>query len=174
MVRIEEVKGNRDLRKFVKYVNDLYQDNKFFVPDLIMDEVHTLRKDKNPAYEFSEAVFYLAYRDNDLVGRIGVMVNHRANDKWNQKSARFTHFDFIDDLEVSKKLMETAVNWAKEHGYDTIHGPLGLTDIDHQGMLIDGFNELDMFITMYNAPYYKEHMEKMGFDRKNLQNVMHE
>ena len=164
MVEIVEVKNNRDLRKFVAYVNELYKDNKYFVPDLVVDEVNTLRKDKNPAYEFSEAVFYLAYRDKKIVGRIGVMVNHRANEKWGQNRARFTHFDFIDDHEVSEKLMETAIGWAKEHGYDVIHGPLGLTDIDHQGLMVEGFEELDMFITIYNAPYYKEHLEKLGFE----------
>ncbi|MCD6322001.1 MAG: hypothetical protein J7L77_03135, partial [Clostridiales bacterium] len=101
MLKIVEVANNRDLRKFVKFVNDLYKGNEFFVPDLIMDEVNTLRKDKNPAYDFSEAVFYLAYRNNKIVGRIGVMVNHKSNQKWEESYARFTHFDFIDDYEVS-------------------------------------------------------------------------
>lgn len=166
MFNIVEVKDNKGLRKFVKFVNDLYEDNEFFVPDLVMDEVNTLRWDKNPAYEFAEASFFLAYKDGELVGRIGVMVNHRANEKWNQKNARFTHFDFIDDFEVSSKLMETATNWAKERGYDTLHGPLGLTDLDHQGMLLEGFEELDMFITIYNASYYKEHMARLGFEKE--------
>lgn len=163
MIRIVRVESNTDLRKFVKFVNDLYKDNQYFVPDLIYDEVNTLREDKNPAFEFSEAAFFLAYKDNKIVGRIGAMVNHKSNEKWNQNHARFTHFDFIDDFEVSSKLMEAAISWAKEHGFNKIHGPLGLTDIDHQGMLIEGFDELDMFITIYNAPYYQEHMTKMGF-----------
>ena len=166
MVEIVEVKNNRELRKFVAYVNELYKDNKYFVPDLIVDEVNTLRKDKNPAYEFSDGVFYLAYRDKKIVGRIGVLVNHRSNDKWGQNYARFSHFDFIDDYEVSGKLMDIAINWAKEHGHTSIHGPLGLTDIDHQGMMIEGFEELDMFITIYNAPYYKDHLEKLGFEKE--------
>ncbi len=166
MLKIVEVKNNRDLRKFVKFVNDLYKGNEFFVPDLIVDEVNTLRKDKNPAYDFSEAVFYLAYKDNKIVGRIGVMVNHRSNQKWEQSYARFTHFDFIDNYEVSSTLMETAIAWAKKNGYIAIHGPLGLTDMDHQGMLIEGFDELDMFITIYNHSYYKDHMIKLGFEKE--------
>lgn len=166
MVEIVEVKNNRDLKKFVAYVNELYKDNKYFVPDLIVDEVNTLRKDKNPAYEFSDGVFYLAYRNGKIVGRIGVLVNRRANEKWGHNYARFSHFDFIDDYEVSSKLMETAIKWSKEHGHTIIHGPLGLTDIDHQGMMVEGFEELDMFITIYNAPYYKDHLEKMGFEKE--------
>lgn len=166
MVKISRVKSNRELRKFVKFVNDLYKDNEHFVPDLIMDEVNTLRSDKNPAFEFSEAVYFLAYRGNEIVGRIGVMVNHKSNDKWGQNQARFSHFDFIDDFEVSSKLMDTAVSWAKERGYEKIHGPLGLTDLDHQGMLTEGYDELDMFITIYNAPYYVDHIKKLGFEKE--------
>ncbi len=166
MVKIVTVKNNRGLRKFVKFVNDLYKNNEYFVPDLIIDEVNTLRKDKNPAYAFSEAVFFLAYIDKKIVGRIGVMVNQKSNEKWNQNSTRFTHFDFIDDFEVSSKLMETAINWSKEHGYTKIHGPLGLTDMDHQGMLVEGYEELDMFITIYNHPYYIDHMAKLGFTKE--------
>ncbi len=165
MVKIITIKNNRDLRKFVKFVNDLYRGDKYFVPDLVYDEVNTLRADKNPAFEFSDAVFFLAYRGREIVGRIGVMVNHKSNEKWDQEHARFTHFDFIDDFEVSSKLMETATSWAKERGYTKIHGPLGLTDLDHQGMLIEGYDELDMFITIYNHPYYMDHMIKMGFEK---------
>ena len=118
MVKIITVKNNRELRKFVKFVNGLYKDNQYFVPDLIFDEVNTLRADKNPGFEFSEADFFLAYKDNKIVGRIGVIVNHKSNNKWDQCRARFTHFDFIDDYEVSSMLMETAMNWAKEKGHN--------------------------------------------------------
>lgn len=163
MLEIKQVTNNRQLKTFVSYVNKLYKDNKYFVPDLVVDEVNTLRKDKNPAYDFSEGVFYLAYLDKKIVGRIGVFVNHKSNEKWNQKHARFTHFDFIDNYEVSKALMDTVIKWAKDNNLDTIHGPLGLTDLDHQGVLVEGFEELDMFITIYNSPYYKEHLEKLGF-----------
>jgi len=166
MVKIITVKNNRELRKFVKFVNGLYKDNQYFVPDLIFDEVNTLRADKNPGFEFSEADFFLAYKDNKIVGRIGVIVNHKSNNKWDQCRARFTHFDFIDDYEVSSMLMETAMNWAKEKGHNQIHGPLGITDMDHQGMLVEGYEELDMFITIYNHPYYIDHMKKMGFKKE--------
>ncbi len=166
MVNIVEVKNNRDLRKFVKFVNDMYSGNPYFVPDLIMDEMNTLRKDRNPAYEFCESAFFLAYSAGKPVGRIGVLVNHKSNAKNNQKYARFTHFDFIDDFEVSKALMDKAVEWAKRRGFDFIHGPLGLTDLDHQGMLVEGFDEMDLFITIYNHPYYMGHLEKMGFKKE--------
>ncbi|MBN2852699.1 MAG: N-acetyltransferase [Clostridia bacterium] len=166
MVTIKEVKNNRDLRTFVKFPNDLYKGNPYFVPDLITDEVNTLRKDKNPAFDFSDSIFFLAYRGKKLVGRIGVLVNHKSNEKWNQKNARFTHFDFIDDFEVSKTLMDTAESWARKNGYREMQGPLGLTDMDHQGMLIDGYEELDMFITIYNHPYYIKHMELLGYEKE--------
>jgi hypothetical protein len=108
----------------------------------------------------------MAYIDGRAVGRIGVIVNHKSNAKNKQKNARFTHFDFVDDYEVSKALMDTAVEWAKKGGYNFIHGPLGLTDLDHQGMLIEGFEEMDLFITLYNHPYYKDHMQRMGFSKE--------
>ncbi|MCK5811319.1 MAG: GNAT family N-acetyltransferase [Clostridiales bacterium] len=166
MLEIKQVINNKQLKTFVSYVNKLYKDNKYFVPDLVIDEVNTLRKDKNPAYDFSDGVFYLAYRNKKIVGRIGILVNNKSNEKWKQKYARFSHFDFIDDYEVSKTLMDTAIKWAKSKGLDTIHGPLGLTDMDHQGMLVEGFSELDLFITIYNHPYYKVHLEKLGFTKE--------
>jgi len=165
MLSIVEVKTNSQLKTFVKFVNKLYKNNSYYVPDLIQDEMNTLRKDKNPAYEFSDAIFYLAYDNKKVVGRIGVLVNKLSNKKWNQNNARFTHFDFIDDYAVSKLLIETAENWAKANGYDFLHGPLGLTDLDHQGMLISGYEEMDLFITLYNHPYYVKHIEKLGYKK---------
>ncbi len=165
MLRIQEVKNNNQLKIFVKFANKLYKNNKYYVPDLIQDEMNTLRKDKNPAYEFCDSVFFLAYDDNKVVGRIGVLINNRSNEKWNQNNARFTHFDFIDDTNVSKLLMKTAETWAKDKGYTVLHGPLGLTDLDHQGMLVEGYNEMDLFITLYNHPYYIKHIENLGFKK---------
>jgi len=166
MIKIKEVIKNSELKKFVKFSNQLYKDNKYYVPDLISDEMNTLRKDKNPAYEFSDGVFFLAYQNKKIVGRIGILVNYQSNKKWKQNYARFTHFDFIDDYSVSKALMNVAETWAKDKGYTQLQGPLGLTDLDHQGMLIEGFEELDLFITLYNFPYYIKHMEKLGFTKE--------
>lgn len=166
MVNIRQVENNRDLRKFVRFANDMYADNPYFVPALLSDEMNTFRKDKNPAYEFCESALFIAYIDGKAVGRIGVLVNHKNNEKNNQKHARFTSFDFIDDFQISKALMDKAIQWARDNGFNFIHGPLGVSDLDHQGMLIEGFDEMDLFITIYNHPYYKEHLEKLGFSKE--------
>ncbi|MFO7636692.1 MAG: hypothetical protein R6W96_05255 [Clostridia bacterium] len=165
MLSIKEVKTRRDLKKFVVFPNRMYRDNPYFVPELVMDDLHTLSKKKNPAFAFSEGTYYMAYDGKKPVGRIGILVNHRSNEKWNQKQARFTHLDFIDDRAVSALLLGTAENWARSHGYDSLHGPMGLTDMDHQGMLIEGFEENDLYITLYNHAYYPEHMESLGYKK---------
>jgi len=165
MTTILEVKTKKDLKKFVDFQNDLYKGNPYYVPGLRMDELNTLRKDKNSAFEYCDTAFFLAYRDGKIVGRIGIILSHKSNDKWGQKNARFTCFDFIDDTTVSQALITTAETWAKERHMEKLQGPLGFTDMDHQGMLIEGFEELDMMITLYNYPYYKEHMVKLGFEK---------
>lgn len=163
MISVNRVLNKFDLKRFVSFGNQLYRDNPYYVPDLISDDFKMLSPKYNPAFEFCEAAYFLAYEEERIVGRIGVIVNHKSNEKWQQQYARFTHFDFVDNLDVSRKLMDEAVKWAKEKGLMSIHGPLGFTDLDHQGMLIDGFDEMDMFITIYNAPYYAAHMEALGF-----------
>jgi len=166
MLTIKEVLTANDLKRFVTFPNKLYKDNPYYVPDLISDAIHTLDKRKNPAFEFSEGAYFLAYDGKEIVGRIGVLVNHRSNEKWQQNRARFTHVDFIDNGQVSKLLFDTVETWAQERGYEAIHGPMGLTDMDHQGMLIEGYDELDMFITLYNYPYYANHLEKLGYRKE--------
>lgn len=166
MVEIREVKTKRELNDFIDFPEKLYHDNPYFVPPFRGEEMDTLRDDKNPAFEFCEAKYYLAYKDGKLVGRIGAILNHRYNDAKNEKRMRFTRPDFIDDFEVSGALMDAVEAFAKEKGMERVHGPVGFCDLDKQGMLIEGFEELNMSITVYNAPYYKTHMERLGYAKE--------
>lgn len=161
-VEIKEVLTKSDMKKWVDFPNKLYKGVKNFVPFLFSDEMATFSPKSNPAYEFCETKLFLAYRDGKIVGRIGGLINHAYNKKWDKNAIRFTRFDFIDDMEVSKALFDAVVSWGKEHGFTTIHGPIGFTDMDHEGMLVDGFDEMSMFITFYNHPYYIKHMENLG------------
>lgn len=161
-VEIKEVLTKSDLKKWVKFPNQLYKNVPAFVPFLMTDELSTFTKKDNPAYDFCETKLYLALKDGKIVGRIGGLINHAANKKWNTSYIRFTRFDFIDDFEVSSALFNKVVEWGKERGYDGIIGPIGFTDMDHEGMLVEGFDELNMSITFYNHPYYLTHMEKLG------------
>ncbi len=166
MVTIKEVSTKKDLKKFVAFSNSLYKKNPYYVPDLLGDAFDTLDKDKNPAYDFCESAFFIALRDGELVGRIAVLINHESNKKWKESLTRFSHFDFIDDYDVSKALMDKALEYTKSKNMSGIHGPMGFTDMDHQGMLVEGFQELDMFITIYNHPYYINHMKALGFQKE--------
>jgi GNAT superfamily N-acetyltransferase len=159
---VKEVTTKKDLWKWVKFPNKLYKGNEFYVPFLGIDEFETFTKDKNPAYQFCETRLFLAYRDGEIVGRIAGLINHAYNQKWKKEAIRFTRFDFIDDLEVSKALFDRVVEWGKEIRLNEIMGPIGFTDIDHEGMLVEGFDKLSMSITFYNHPYYLEHMKALG------------
>ncbi len=161
-VEIKEVLNRKDLKKWVDLPNKMYKKNKAYCPFLFPDEMDTFTRAKNPAYEFCETKLFLAYKNKKLVGRIGGLINHAANKKWKTCSIRFTRFDFIDDYEVSSALFSKVVEWGKMRGYETISGPIGFTDMDHEGMLVDGFNELNMSITFYNHPYYIDHYTKLG------------
>lgn len=165
-VEIKEVTTKKDLKKWVDFPNKLYKNVPQYVPFLFADEVGTFSKDKNPAYEFCETKLYLAYKNGELAGRIGVLVNNAANQKWGTKNIRFTRFDFIDDYEVSKALFDKVIDWAHERGLNKVIGPIGFTDMDHEGMLIEGFDELNMSITFYNHPYYIDHMQKLGLGKE--------
>lgn len=158
----KEVLNKKDLKKWVDFPNKMYKKVDAYVPFMFGDEMDTFNKEKNPAYEFCETKLFLAYKDNKIVGRIGALINHAANKKWNTNSIRFTRFDFIDDFEVSKTLFDEVVKWGKEKGYTSVLGPIGFTDMDHEGQLVEGFDELNMSITFYNHPYYIKHMEKLG------------
>ncbi len=162
-VTIKKVTTKDDLRKFIQFGIDLYEGNDYFVPPLIYDEMATLNMSKNPAFEHCDAAYFLAYRGEEIVGRIGVIINHKANEIWKQKHARFSFVDFIDDAEVTDALFAKAESWARSRGMEKIHGPLGFTDLDHEGMLIEGFDRMSTMYTIYNYPYYPEHMERMGY-----------
>ena len=162
-VKIVEVKDKSSLLKFVKFNIQLYAGNPYHVPTLIEDELMTLRKDKNPAFDFCESIYFLAYKEDKIVGRIAGIINHKANTTWNQHHVRFGFVDFIDDEEVSSALFEAVEQWAIGKGMNGIHGPLGFTDLDHEGLLVWGFDQMGTMATAYSFPYYKDHLEKMGF-----------
>jgi hypothetical protein len=162
-ITVEEVITKKDLKKFVKFPAELYKNNQYWVPPLIFDEMQNLRKDKNPSFEYCEARYWLAYKSNNIVGRIAAIINHRANEKWGYKHIRFGWIDFIDDLEVSKALLDEVEKWGKEKGMDIVDGPLGFTDMDNEGMLVEGFDKLPTIANIYNFPYYPVHLEKHGY-----------
>jgi hypothetical protein len=162
-VVIKEVVSKSDLKKFVQFQYDLYANNKYWVPPLKSDEITDLSKDKNPAFDFCESKMWLAYKDNKIVGRIAGIINKKYNEKWKDNTARFGWLDFIDDEEVSQKLLKTAESWVKGKGIESIHGPLGFTDFDPEGTLIEGFEEVSTLGAIYNYPYYPKHIEKFGY-----------
>lgn len=162
-VTIVKVENNRQLKRFVKFGYELYKECPYYVPELFEDAMNTLRKDRNAAFEFCDADYFLAYKDGVLAGRIAVLVNKVANEKWGQNAARFGWVDFIDDKEVVDALFTTAEKWARERGLTELQGPLGFTDLDREGMLIEGFDRLGTMSTIYNYPYYPEHMNRLGF-----------
>jgi hypothetical protein len=165
MVEIKEVKTLAELRKFRDFPDTLYKHDPNFVPDFKEDELNMLRKDKNPAFEYCDARYFLAYRDGNIAGRIGAILNKAANEKWGTKRLRITRVDFIDDEEVSAALFKTVEAWAKELQMEEVQGPLGFNDLDKEGLLIEGFELPGLSITIYNAAYYQRHFEKYGYDK---------
>ncbi|WP_455638235.1 hypothetical protein [Parabacteroides sp.] len=164
-VVIKEVTSKKELKKFVKFNIDLYKGNPYHVPGLIEEEMVTLDKKKNPAFEVCDAIYFLAYKDGKIAGRIAGMINRKSNEVWNQQRARFGFLDFIDDTEVVNALFEAVEKWAAKQGMKEIHGPMGFTDMDHEGMLIEGFDQLGTMAAIYNYPYYPQHMERMGYSK---------
>lgn len=162
---IEPTKAN--LKQFTQFQIDLYDGNPYFVPPLITDDVETLSPDINPAFDFCEAVYFMAYRDGKPAGRIAGILNKQVNEHHKSQNARFGFIDFIDDLEVSAALMEAVENWAREKGMKKLIGPLGFTDLDHEGMLVEGFQELSTMATIYNNAYYPQHLEKLGYKKES-------
>lgn len=159
-------KTRTELRKFVKFGIDLYKGNDYFVPPLISDDVDTLDPEKNPAFDFCDAEYFMAYRDGKPVGRIAAIIHKLSNKERNKKEMRFGFVDFIDDKNVSNALFNAAIEWGRDRGMQSIVGPLGFSDMDYEGMLIEGFEELSTMATIYNYPYYPEHMERMGFEKR--------
>lgn len=162
-IQIVEVTSKSQLRKFVDFPNQLYKDVPQFIPAFYGDDLSDWNPKKNPAFQYCEARAFLAYRDSQIVGRIGAILSHAANTKWHTKRMRFSQVDFIDDPEVSEKLFATVENWAREKGCTEVHGPLGFCDLDREGMLVEGFDQQGLFITYYNHPYYIKHLERLGY-----------
>lgn len=157
--------SNKELRRYVKFGIDMYKGNDCFVPPLIFDEIDTLNPDKNPAFEFCEAQSFMAYKDSKPVGRITAIINSVVNERTAEKTLRFGFLDFIDDAEVVDALFEAAENWGRQRGMTSMVGPMGFSDLDHEGMLTDGFDELGTMATIYNYGYYPAHMQRMGFEK---------
>lgn len=162
-VEIKEAKSKKDIKAFVKFGIDLYKNNPYYVPDLIEELMMTLDSKRNPSFEIADTVYYLAYRDGKVVGRIAGIINHRSNEVWKQKHARFGFVDFIDDAEVVDALFFAVESWAKQQGMEAIQGPMGFTDMDNEGMLIEGFDQVGTMATIYNYPYYPKHLERLGY-----------
>jgi hypothetical protein len=168
-VIIKEVKeSDKALKKaFVKFpINDLYKNSPYYVPSLILDELETLNEKKNPAFDFCEKQLFLAYKEGEIAGRIAAIINHQANEIWNEKNGRFGFVDFIDDNEVVDALFDAAVKWAKDKGMEAVVGPMGFTDLDYEGLLIKGYDRISTMSTIYNYPYYRDQIERMGFEKE--------
>ena len=162
-VQIKPVSSKKEMKIFVRFGNRLYKGNKYYVPSMPMDDLNTFNPKKNGAFDFSEAQCFLAYKDGEVVGRVAAIVNYKANESWNVKQVRFGWIDFIDDLEVSAALLQAVETFGKEKGMTQIVGPLGFTDFDPEGMLVEGFDRLSTMALIYNHPYYPEHMKKLGY-----------
>ncbi|MCD7816873.1 MAG: N-acetyltransferase [Bacteroides sp.] len=165
-IRIKKVSNKKELKTFIRFNYELYKDNAYSVPDLYDDMLNTFSPQKNAAFGFCEADYFLAYKDDKVVGRVAAIINKRANETWNKKEVRFGWIDFIDDLEVSKALLDTVEKWGKERGMEAMVGPLGFTDMDAEGMLVEGFDQLGTMATIYNYPYYPEHMQRLGLEKE--------
>ncbi len=164
-IEVKEVTTLHALRQFVSFQYSLYKNNGYWVPPLRADELRSLRKDKNPAFDFCEAKYWLACKDGKIVGRVAGIINGRYNEKWNEKAARFGWLDFVDDEEVSEKLLQEVERWASKRGMSHLHGPLGFTDMDGEGMLVEGFGEIGTLGALYNYPYYRRHIERLGYSK---------
>ena len=162
-VIIKKVTSKDDLMKFIHFGIDLYNGNDNYVPPLIYDERATLNRAKNPAFDHCDATYFLAYKEGEIVGRIAAIINHKSNERWNQKHARFGFVDFIDDNDVVDSLFGAAESWSRARGMEKIHGPLGFTDMDHEGMLIEGFDRMGTMATIYNYSYYQKQIERIGY-----------
>ncbi len=162
-ITVRPISGKKGMKEFVRFRIDLYRDSPYAVPPLYMDEMTTLDPKKNPAFEFCEAQCFMAFDGEKPVGRICAMINRRANEVWKTQSGRFGFLDFVDNEAVSKALFTAAEDWVKAKGMHSIHGPLGFTDLDQEGMLIQGFDQPGTMATIYNHPYYPTHIEKLGY-----------
>jgi GNAT superfamily N-acetyltransferase len=164
-VQLKEVSSKKDLRTFIQFPHKIHEGNPAWVPALGMDEMNTLRKDKNPAFDHCQAKYWLAYKNGEVAGRVAAINNPLHAETWGQYYMRFGWIDFIDDEEVSGALIAAVEDWAKELGKTAVHGPLGFTDLDREGMLVEGFDELGTLVTRHDPPHYAEHMKKLGYEK---------
>ncbi len=162
-ITVKTVESKRDFRKFATFANKLYKGNSYYIPTMPMDDLAVFDKKKNAAYEFCEAKFFLAYDGDRIVGRVAAIINHKANAAWNVNQVRFGWIDFIDDINVSSALLEAVSAWGKEKGMTSVVGPLGFTDFDPEGMLVEGFDRLGTMVMIYNHEYYHRHLEQLGY-----------
>jgi hypothetical protein len=162
---IKEAITTKEIKDFIAFPYKLYKNNKYFIPPLRFDEMKTLNKKTNPAFDFCESKYWMIYKEKKIVGRVAGIINSKFNEKFNKKEARFGWIDFEDDTEISSLLLRTVENWAIEEGMESIHGPLGFTDMDGEGMLIEGYEEESTLGSIYNYPYYQNHIEKLGYQK---------
>ena len=165
-VTVSQVTSSKEMRAFVRFNYELYKDCPYAVPDLLEDTLEVLDARRNPAFRFSEAAFFLARRDGRIVGRVAAIINKRANERWNKQDVRFGWIDFIDDLSVSRALLEAVEQWGRLRGMTRIVGPLGFTDLDPEGMLTDGFDQLSTLCSISNYPYYPKHIAELGLEKE--------
>ncbi len=163
---IRKVSSPKEMRTFLTFANKLYRHHPYYVPNLVSDDAATLDRKKNHAFEFCEAEYFLAYKDGKVAGRVAAIINHKANKAWNTKQVRFGWIDFIEDMDVLQAMMQAVSDWGRERGMTDIAGPLGFTDFDPEGMLVDGFDRMGTMITIYNHEYYPEFLEKLGFRKE--------
>ena len=174
---IKPATTNREMRQFVRFNWEMYKDCPYAVPDFLEDTLDTFNPRKNPALEyvdpktgkkrgFCEAAYFMALRDGKMVGRVAAIINHRANEHWKEHHVRFGWIDFIDDIRVTEALLNTVEQWGRERGMNVIVGPLGFTDMDLEGMLTDGYDQLSTMNSIYNYPYYPEHMRQLGYEKE--------
>ena len=164
-VEIRPVLTRRELRKFVLFPEKLYRHNPYYVPPLVFDQMDTLDQEKGAAQEFCDSALYMAYKDGEPVGRVAAIVNHLANKQWNHKEVRFGWYDFVEDPEVAKALMDKVYEFGRKHGMESVVGPLGFTDFDPEGMLVEGFDRMGTMPLIYNYPYYNDYLAEMGFEK---------
>ncbi|KXX68935.1 GNAT family N-acetyltransferase [Flammeovirga sp. SJP92] len=163
-IEIRPVVTKKDQKKFVDIQFELYKGSEFWVPPIKKDEL-SIFDANNPFEKFCDTQYWLAYKEGKCVGRIGAIINSKYNEKANESNVRFTRLEFINDREVVQKLLETAEQWGKDKGMTGIVGPLGFTNLDHQGMMIEGHDHLPSVASEYHLPYYKEHLEALGYDK---------
>lgn len=165
MITVREAKSRRELLEFIEFPNRLYAGVPQYVPPLVIDELNNLSPKKNPAFEYCDMRFFLAEKEGEVVGRIGGIISHKANQLWQEKKLRITRMDFIEDYAVFEALIHTLEDWASACALTELAGPIGFCDLDKEGMLVDGFDRDSMFITYYNYPYYPQFMERYGFEK---------